>query len=133
MRPLKIFLVEDSPLVRENLSATLEELAPVLVVGSADGEDAAARWLGTPGNHADLVIVDIFLSRGSGPGVLSATRARAPQQTMVVLSNYVTAEVRRRCLELGAARVFDKSNEIEALILYCTELAEAIDVGQGAA
>ena len=31
MRPLKIFLVEDSPLVRENLSATLEELAPVLV------------------------------------------------------------------------------------------------------
>ena len=75
MRPLKIFLVEDSPLVRENLSATLEELAPVLVVGSADGEDAASRWLGTPGNHADLVIVDISLSRGSGPGVLSATRA----------------------------------------------------------
>ena len=79
------------------------------------------------------MIVDIFLTRGSGPGVLSATRVRAPQQTMVVLSNYVTAEVRRRCLELGAARVFDKSNEIEALILYCTELAEAIDVGQAAA
>ena len=105
----------------------------MLVVGSADGEDAAARWLGTPGNHADLVIVDISLSRGSGPGVLSATRARAPQQTMVVLSNYVTVEVRRRCLELGAARVFDKSNEIEALILYCADQAEAIDVGQGAA
>ena len=132
MRPLKIFLVEDSPLIRENLSATLEELAPVLVVGSADGEDAAARWLGTPGNHADLVIVDIFLSRGSGPGVLSATRARAPHQIMVVLSNYVTAEIRRRCLELGAARVFDKSNEIEALILYCADLANAIDGGQGA-
>ena len=130
---MKIFLVEDSPLVRENLSATLEELAPVLVVGSADGEDAAARWLTSSGNHADLVIVDIFLSRGSGPGVLQTTRELSPQQTMVVLSNYVTAEVRRRCLELGAARVFDKSNEIEALILYCTELAEAIDVGQGAA
>lgn len=127
MRPLMIFLVEDSPLIRENLSATLEELAPVVVVGSADGEAAAADWLATPGNHADLVIVDIFLSRGSGPGVLQATRARSPQQTMVVLSNYVTAEVRRRCLALGAASVFDKSNEIEALIEYCADLAADID------
>ena len=127
MRPLTVFLIEDSALIRENLSATLEELAPVLVVGCADGEDAAARWLATTGNAADLVIVDIFLSRGSGPGVLQATRARSPQQAMVVLSNYVTADVRRRCLDLGAARVFDKSNEIEMLIEYCAELAAGLD------
>jgi hypothetical protein len=31
--------------------------------------------------------------------------------------------MRRRCLELGADRVFDKSNEIDALIQYCTSLA----------
>ena len=28
----------------------------------------------------------------------------------------------RKCLELGADRVFDKSNEIDALILYCCRL-----------
>jgi hypothetical protein len=27
-------------------------------------------------------------------------------------------------MELGANRVFDKSNEIDALILYCARLAE---------
>ena len=42
---------------------------------------------------------------------------------MVVLSNYATPDVRRKCLELGADRVFDKSNEIDALIAYCGALA----------
>jgi len=39
-----------------------------------------------------------------------------------VLSNYATADIRRKCLELGADRVFDKSNEIDALIEYCAQL-----------
>jgi hypothetical protein len=30
---------------------------------------------------------------------------------------------RRKCLELGADKVFDKSNEIDALIGYCQRLA----------
>ena len=43
---------------------------------------------------------------------------------LVVLSNYATPDMRRKCLELGAERVFDKSNEIDALILYCCRLAD---------
>ena len=41
-----------------------------------------------------------------------------------MLSNYATPDMRRKCLELGADRVFDKSNEIDALILYCCRLAD---------
>jgi DNA-binding NarL/FixJ family response regulator len=41
----------------------------------------------------------------------------------VVLTNYATADMRRKCIELGAHRVFDKSNEIDALVLYCKQLA----------
>jgi DNA-binding NarL/FixJ family response regulator len=41
----------------------------------------------------------------------------------VVLSNYATPEMRRRCLELGADRVFDKSSELEELIAYCDHAA----------
>jgi hypothetical protein len=44
--------------------------------------------------------------------------------SLVVLSNYATPDMRRKCLDLGASRVFDKSNEIDALILYCARLAE---------
>jgi len=43
----------------------------------------------------------------------------------VVLSNYATADVRQRCAALGVDAVFDKSNEIDALVDYCIAQADA--------
>lgn len=121
---LKTYIVEDSPVIRASLSATLEELAPVEVVGWAADEATALGWLGESGNRADLVIVDLFLAGGSGLGVLRAARNLPRRSHLVVLSNYATADMRRRCLELGAERLFDKSGAIEDLLDYCGELAE---------
>jgi len=123
MQPLKTFIVEDSPVIRESLIATLEELVPVQVVGTAEDESTAVQWLQRPNNHVDLVIIDIFLKGGSGMGVLRAMGNAPHRGTLVVLSNYATQDMRRKCLELGADRVFDKSNEIDALIQYCDRLA----------
>lgn len=123
MQPLKTYIVEDSPVIRENLIATLEELAAVEVVGTAEDEATAVLWLTQPTHDVDLVIVDIFLKGGSGLGVLRATERLLHPHKMIVLSNYATPEMRRKCRELGADRVFDKSNEIDALIQYCADLA----------
>jgi DNA-binding NarL/FixJ family response regulator len=123
MPPLKTYIVEDSQVIRENLIATLEELVPLKVIGTADDESSAVQWLTRPNNEVDLVIIDIFLKSGSGLGVLRAAHALPQRHTLVVLSNYATQDIRRKCLELGANRVFDKSNEIDALILYCGRLA----------
>ena len=120
---LNIYLVEDSLVIRENLIATLEELVPVQIVGAAEDEATALRWLADPSHPVDLVIVDIFLKRGSGMGVLRAAQALSQRDRLVVLSNYATPYMRRECLALGADRVFDKSNEIDALIEYCGGLA----------
>jgi DNA-binding NarL/FixJ family response regulator len=120
---LNTYIVEDSPVIRENLIATLEELVPVHVVGSAEDESSAVQWLGEPGHPVDLVIVDIFLKRGSGLGVLRAAQALRQRYRLVVLSNYATPDMRAKCLALGADRVFDKSTEIDALIQYCGRLA----------
>jgi DNA-binding NarL/FixJ family response regulator len=120
---LKTYIVEDSPVIRENLIATLEELVPVQVIGTADNETAATTWLKQGNNHCDLVIVDIFLKSGSGLGVLAASAGLPPNTKRIVLSNYATPDMRRKCLQLGADKVFDKSNEIDALITYCQGLA----------
>ena len=122
MTQLKAFIVEDSPVIRENLVAALEEMAPIDVVGTAEDESGAISWLKDAQHRCDLVVVDIFLKSGSGLGVLKAA-AHLPAK-LVVLSNYATPDMRRKCLELGADRVFDKSNEIDALILYCCRLAD---------
>ncbi len=131
MQPLRTYIVEDSQVIRENLIATLEELVPVEVVGTAEDEATAVQWLARASNHADLLIVDIFLRAGSGLGVLRAASALAQRRNMVVLSNYATPDMRRKCLELGADRVFDKSNEIDALIQYCGRLAAGQDGHSG--
>jgi DNA-binding NarL/FixJ family response regulator len=132
MLPVKTFIVEDSAIILDNLVATLEELAPVRVVGSAPDEDAAVNWLTADGREVDLVIIDVFLKAGSGLGVLKRAALRSVPGKRVVLTNYATQEMRRKCLELGADRVFDKSNELDDLVQYCARLANGGDTGPGA-
>lgn len=131
MQLLQTYIVEDSPMIRDSLIATLEELVPVKVIGTAEDEASAVRWLSDPHNAADLVIIDIFLKEGSGLGVLRAAAQMPLRRNLVVLSNYATPDMRRRCLDLGADHVFDKSNEIDALIQYCGRLSEG-QTGHGA-
>ena len=123
MSPLKTFIVEDSPVIRDSLIATLEELVSVEVVGTAEDEDSALKWLQQPQHAVDLVIIDIFLKAGSGLGVLRAASAMPQGAKRVVLSNYATLDMRRKCLALGADKVFDKSHDIDALIAYCGTLS----------
>ena len=116
---LKTYIVEDNPTIRENLIATLEELANIEPVGTSDSENEGKAWLTDNPGQWDLAIVDLFLKQGSGLGVLAACRDRSPWQKIVVLSNYATADIRKRCTQLGVDAVFDKSNEIDALIDFC--------------
>ena len=58
---------------------------------------------------------------GGVTAAIAACRNRLSAQKMVVLSNYATPDVRMRCAQLGVDAVFDKSNEIEALVDYCIE------------
>ena len=124
MPPLQLFIVEDSALILESLRAALEELAPVVVVGSAADETSALRWLLEPANAWDLAIVDVFLKSGSGLGVLASSARANVRGKKVVFTNYATRDVRERCQALGADRVFDKSSELDDLIDYCARLAD---------
>ena len=115
------YIVEDSATIRENLISTLEEIAPVKVVGFAETESEASQWLSNHNGDWQLAIVDLFLKEGSGLGVLKGCQNRHPCQKVVVLTNYATADIRQRCAALGADSVFDKSNELELLFDFCTE------------
>ena len=123
---IRTFLVEDNHIILENLVSTLEELAPVEAIGMADSEEEGAEWLNSHTEQWDLAIVDLFLKKGSGLGILAACRRRGERQKMVVLSNYPTSEVRLRCAQLGVDAVFDKSTEIDALVNYCAAQSDKL-------
>ena len=116
---VQIFLVEDNPIIRDNLVPTLEDLVGAHVVAIVDSESRANAWLDAHRADWQLAVIDMFLAQGSGLGVLKHCRERLPRQRVVVLSNYATADLRQRSFALGADAVFDKSNELDAFIDYC--------------
>ena len=116
---LATYVVEDNADIRENLVGSLQELTCVKVLGASATEDEAVQWLEHHAQRWDLAIVDLFLKAGSGIHVVQRLRNRRPAQKIVVFSNYVNANVRKRCAQLGVDAVFDKSTEIDALVDYC--------------
>ncbi len=116
------FLVEDNPRIRDNLIPALEDLTNARVVGTAETEQAAVHWLQSHDGHWDLAIVDMFLTEGSGLGVLKGCADRQAHQRVVVLTNYATLEMRQQSIALGADAVFDKSTQLDALLDFCQRL-----------
>ena len=122
------YIVEDSVTIRDNLISTLEEIAPVKVVGFAETEQEASLWLLNNNFDWKLAIVDLFLKEGSGLGVLKRCQNRGADQKVVVLTNYATDDIRQRCAELGSDAVFDKSNELDELLDYCMQATARKDL-----
>lgn len=117
---LKAYIVEDNAVIRDNLMETLTELAGVQTVGYSETEQGACFWLAQHPRDWQLLVVDLFLQQGSGLGVLRECGQRSSRQRVVVLSNYATADIRKRCLACGADAVFDKSTELDQFLAYCS-------------
>lgn len=110
----RLFLVEDSPVIRQTMVEMLEDLAEVEVVAWSEAEAEAIATMKR--TEWDVALVDLFLKEGSGLGVVRAFRSREKEKLLFVVTNYATAEMRRRCKELGADRTFDKSTELDQLV-----------------
>lgn len=123
---LRIYLVEDSPVIRDALAESLEELVGARIVGSASTENEANQWLeANPGNW-DLAVVDLFLLQGSGLNVVKGCGNRALRQKVIVLTNYATDPIRQRCLAAGADAIFDKATQIDEFTRYAIDEVERV-------
>lgn len=123
---LRIYLVEDSPVIRQALSESLEELVGARVVGCASAEAEACQWLADNPSSWDLAVVDLFLLQGNGLNVVKSCSNRALRQKVVVLTNYATPPIRQRCLAIGADAVFDKGTEIDEFTAYAIDEVERV-------
>jgi DNA-binding NarL/FixJ family response regulator len=112
-RPLRVFLVEDSPLLKERMIELLREIHGVELVGSAEGADEAIEQVLEV--RPDAVVLDIRLAEGTGFDVLRAVNDRAPEIDFYMLSNFASATFRQLASRLGARDFFDKSTEMERM------------------
>lgn len=82
-----ILVVDDDPLVR-NVSKRLLSGAGYSVYTACDGQEAV-DWIRTPGNKADLVLLDVAMPRLSGPDAMVEIRKLYPGQPVVLCSGFL--------------------------------------------
>lgn len=122
MNAVKVFVVEDSPIVRERLITMLEEIASVELAGEASSAPEAID--GIARTRPDAVIVDLMLARGSGIDVLHAIAREGFEAKTIVLTNYPTDEFFRKCMEAGADYFLDKTMDFDRVKNILESLAE---------
>ncbi|MEO6362132.1 MAG: response regulator [Caldimonas sp.] len=123
--PLAALLIEDSAPIRKTLVPLLEEFANLEVIAEAT---TAAEAMAALRTHADtwrLVILDLFLRQGNGIEIARALADRRPDQHVLLITNYLTPEIRRRSLDAGVDGVYDKSTEIEPFLDHCRSYSAA--------
>jgi DNA-binding NarL/FixJ family response regulator len=116
LKPLRVLLIEDSPLIRRSLAEAIDASGELCVTAYADCPQDAIALLST--QDFDAVIVDLQLKRGSGIEVLAwLQQAGAGGRTFAaVLTNHALPAYRERCLQYGVQHFFDKSLEFERVI-----------------
>ncbi|HEY2865325.1 MAG TPA: response regulator [Casimicrobiaceae bacterium] len=120
--PLKIYIVEDSPIIRR-LLASASEAAHAEIVGSSADAQTAIKELSHI--NPDLILIDLVLESGTGFDVMKALREQslAPTAIKIVLTNYGNAEFEESSFRLGADFFFEKSTELSQVLLLISHMA----------
>ena len=121
-KPLQVYVVEDSPIIRRLLTSTIEAAGAKLIGHSADASSAIADLSSL---RPDLILIDVSLKSGSGFDVLEALQALDPRPSAikVVLTNHASEEFRTLSFRMGANGFFDKSSETSQVLALITALA----------
>ena len=110
---IKVFIADDSLVIREHLVAMLDELPRIVIVGQA--ENVAEAINGILELRPDVVILDVRMPGGSGIDVLQTIKQDEPAPVVIILTNYPHPAYRQKCLQAGADFFLDKSTEFDQI------------------
>lgn len=110
---MKVFVVEDSEVVLNNLMVMLSGISGVEIIGSAEDEVGAIERIDSM--LPDVVTLDLHLKTGSGLNVLAHIKKYHPSTIAIVLSNYINEFYIDRCKRYGADYFLDKSFQFMAV------------------
>lgn len=125
LRNIKVFIADDSIVLRERVLEMLGDIPGVEILGCAeDGLHAinSIRQL-----KPDAVVLDIQMPRGTGLDVLKNIKHGGRGPTVVVLTNFPYPQYRKRAMEYGADFFFDKTTEFEKLRDLFGQLTGALE------
>jgi DNA-binding NarL/FixJ family response regulator len=104
--PVQVFLVDDHRVVRSGVSAYLELMDDIVVIGeAADGRQALDRiaQLEPDGMLPDVVLMDLMMPVMDGITAIGQIKSRWPAVEVVAMISFIEEDKVRGALEAGAA------------------------------
>ena len=114
MKPHRVMLVDDHPLIREAIGHLIAGAPEFELIGeAADGTECLAR---IDDLHPDILILDIAMPEMNGEQVARELRRRHPELKIIALSGYTDRQFVRAMTKAGAKGYVVKSASGRELI-----------------
>jgi DNA-binding NarL/FixJ family response regulator len=108
---IKVFIVDDSKLVRERLAELVSEISCVEVVDQTGDPRQVIPIIHE--KHPDVVILDIRMPGKSGIDLIPDIKKAQSAPTVIILTNYPYPQYRKKCLDAGADYFLNKAGDFD--------------------
>lgn len=114
METIRVFVVDDHPMIRHGLQSMLRAEKGLLWVGDAsDGSDAVRM---APSLAPDVVLIDLVMPRMDGVAAITALKPLLPRTKFVVLTSLLDPAEVRRAMDAGASGYLLKNASSQELL-----------------
>lgn len=118
--PLKVFIVEDSNIIRLRLYRLLSLIKGIEIAGIANNSKDALESIK---KHSPVVVIlDVSISNGDGIKMIKDIKNIHPHNTVIMFTTFDHRTYRDKSFKLGADFYLDKSVDFEKLTDIFEEL-----------
>ncbi len=118
---LRVFLVDDHPIVRQGVRSVLANHPDIEIVGEADS--AATLFALLPERQPDVLLLDIRMPRQNGIEITQRVKREWPAVKVIILTTYEDDEYLFGALRAGAEGYLLKSASPEVLASAIRQVA----------
>ncbi len=113
-KKIRVFIVDDHPMIRMGLAAMIDGESAFELVGEAGHGHDAVRLI--PDLAPDVVLVDLLMPEMDGVDVMTALKPRLPECRFVILSSSADPAQVQRALGAGASGFLTKTASSHELV-----------------
>lgn len=113
MEPIRVFIVEDDPMVASINKRFTEKMVPFKVIGISNNENDAFKLIKE--TQPDLVLLDIFLTHGNGLNILKRIRQKKIPTDIILVTAAKDSLTIQEALRYGAVDYLIKPFDMDRL------------------